>query len=208
MEKPRDYDNVQGYGDYAKLPAGGYVCRIMSVEETVSKAKGSQMIVISLDIAEGEYKDFYAARYRNDNRPNKKWGCMAYQLIYDTKKTNSTNPGFKTFNTSVEESNNGYMTQWGVNYAAALKGKLVGVLFGREEFVANDGSHRWNTKPMFFRSVDTIRSGKYETPKDKPLYDNPASNYAPAPVQNYSAASYPSDLPDFEEVVSASDLPF
>ena len=45
MNKPNDFDNVQAFGEYTPLPAGGYVCRIMGVEETVS-SNGKAMIII------------------------------------------------------------------------------------------------------------------------------------------------------------------
>ena len=53
MIKPNNYENISIFGE--ELELGGHVCKIMKVEETKSKS-GRDMIVISLDIAEGKQK--------------------------------------------------------------------------------------------------------------------------------------------------------
>lgn len=217
MQKPQDFDNVQAFGDFVPLPAGGYVCRIMSVEETASRA-GAPMIKISLDIAEGQYKDYFANQYRANTRADKKWSYSAIinQLVYDTSGNNSTNRGFKTFVTSVCESNQGFNVTWGDGFAACFKNRLVGVLFGREEYIGTDGKTHWSTKALNFRSVKTIRDGGFEIPADKPLVsvDAAADPFAPPQTpqpaaQQKSAPAGVPDLQDFEEIlVPESDLPF
>lgn len=217
MQKPQDFDNVQAFGDFVPLPAGGYVCRIMSVEETASRA-GAPMIKISLDIAEGQYKDYFANQYRANTRADKKWSYSAIinQLVYDTSGNNSTNRGFKTFVTSVCESNQGFNVAWGDGFAACFKNRLVGVLFGREEYIGTDGKTHWSTKALNFRSVKTIRDGGFEIPADKPLVsvDAAADPFAPPQTpqpaaQQKSAPAGVPDLQDFEEIlVPESDLPF
>lgn len=217
MQKPQDFDNVQAFGDFVPLPAGGYVCRIMGVEETASRA-GAPMIKISLDIAEGQYKDYFANQYRANTRADKKWSYSAIinQLVYDTSGNNSTNRGFKTFVTSVCESNQGFNVAWGDGFAACFKNRLVGVLFGREEYIGTDGKTHWSTKALNFRSVKTIRDGGFEIPADKPLVsvDAAADPFAPPQTpqpaaQQKSAPAGVPDLQDFEEIlVPESDLPF
>lgn len=217
MQKPQDFDNVQAFGDFVPLPAGGYVCRIMGVEETASRA-GAPMIKISLDIAEGQYKDYFANQYRANTRADKKWSYSAIinQLVYDTSGNNSTNRGFKTFVTSVCESNQGFNVAWGDGFSACFKNRLVGVLFGREEYIGTDGKTHWSTKALNFRSVKTIRDGGFEIPADKPLVsvDAAADPFAPPQTpqpaaQQKSAPAGVPDLQDFEEIlVPESDLPF
>lgn len=221
MNKPNDFDNVQAYGDFKPLPAGGYVCRIMNVEETNAKSSGAPMIRISLDIAEGEYKDYFANMYRNDTRADKKWnaGAIVNQLVYDTNGNNSTNRGFKTFCTAAEESNQGFKIQWGAAFGQCFRNRLVGVIFRREEYMGTDGKTHWSTKANSFRGAQTIREGKFDPIPDKPLestqngYAYGQSNYTTygtAPTQTPSqGAQTPTaaNLADFEEI-PASDLPF
>ena len=218
MQKPQDFDNVQAFGDFVPLPAGGYVCRIMGVEETAARESKAPMIKISLDIAEGQFKDYFANQYRANTRADKKWSYSAIinQLVYDTSGNNSTNRGFKTFVTSVCESNQGFNVAWGDGFAACFKNRLVGVLFGREEYIGTDGKTHWSTKALNFRSVKTIRDGNFEIPADKPLVsvDAAADPFAPPQTpqpaaQQKSAPAGVPDLQDFEEIlVPESDLPF
>ena len=173
MDKPNDFDKVQAYGDYTPLPAGAYYCKIMSVEETKSKA-GKDMLKISLDIAEGEHKDYYTNAYKADTRDNKQWGCIVNQVLKNDD--GSTSRGFKTFITSVEESNNFFVT-WGNKFAACLKGKLIGGLFRREEYLKQDGKTAWSTKCFNFRGIESIAKG-LPAPEDKPLAQTATGPYS------------------------------
>jgi hypothetical protein len=187
MERPADFDNVQAYGDFKPLPAGGYVCRIMGVEETAAKSSGAPMIKISLDIAEGEYKDYFANMYRNDTRADKKWnaGAIVNQLVYDTNGNNSTNRGFKTFCTAAEESNPGFKIQWGAAFGQCFRNRLIGVLFRKEAYLGTDNKEHWNTKALSFRSAGKIRKGDFQIPEEKPLSDEDADK-----VFDYGAKQY------------------
>jgi hypothetical protein len=163
---PKDYQEVREYGEYTPLELGGHICKIMKVEETKSKTAGKEMLVISLDIAEGPQKDYYTEKYRQDTNENKKWGCNVYQLVYDVQ--GNTNRGFKSFITAVEKSNNNFKVQWGEKFADCFKGKLIGGVFGREEYIDAKNEFKFATKCFFFRSTDAIRAG-VEVPKDKLL---------------------------------------
>jgi hypothetical protein len=177
---PKDFNEVSAYGEFEPLKLGGHVCKIMNVEETHSSTN-KPMLKINLDIAEGEQKDYYSNDYKRNTKENKKWGCTVYQLIYDTE--GKTSRGFKTFITSVEESNNGFKASWGDTFSASFKGKLIGGIFGREQYLDKDGHPKFSTKCFNFRSVETIRKG-VEIPADKMLYNSPASNtyFPPAPT--------------------------
>lgn len=208
MNKPQDFDTAVGYGE--TLPAGGYVCRIMCVEETVSKTRNEPMIKISLDIAEGPYKDFFAKAYRADKRPDKKWSFNAVvnQLVYDPNGANTTNKGFKTFITAAEESNPNFKTQWGDAFCGCFKNKLIGVIFRREQFLASDNSTPFATKAFAFRSADAIRRG-VPIPPDKLLDDNTSGQTATSVPQQYSASNQGAiDLSQFEEIIPDGVLPF
>jgi len=222
MDKPYGYDETQALGEYKALPAGGYVCRIMAVEETKSQS-GNDMLKISLDIAEGEFRNRFADMYRSNTRPDKKRGCVAYQLVYDT--SGGTNRGFKSFCTAAEESNPGFTIQWGPAFGKCFQNRLIGVIFGREEYIGNDGKAHWSTKPKFFRSAEKIRKGDFEVPEDKYLPNSqPAANYSgypaaaqtadpfavppqPVPAAQQHTAPAPG-LEDFTEIIPDGDLPF
>lgn len=167
MNKPSDYDNINI--NTTQVPAGGYVCKIMQVEEVQSKA-GRDMLIVSLDIAEGDYKDHFAQSYKADTRDNKKWSCNYYILTKD--KDGNTNRDLKRFCVAVEDSNNGFNVAWGDKFCDCFKGKLLGALFGREQFLGTNG-YAWSCKPKHLLSADRIRQGQFDTPEDKP-YKEPA----------------------------------
>jgi hypothetical protein len=169
MEKPKDFDTARATGEFKPLPAGGYVCEIIGVDETMSKT-GKKMIKIALDIAEGDEKGRFMESYKSDTREFKKWpaGAVVYQLTEDPE--GNTHGRFKQFTNCVTDSNKGFEIRWGKEFGACFKGKQVGVIFGREQYESpKDGSLRWSTKPQFFKTVAEIRDGDFKVPEDKTL---------------------------------------
>jgi hypothetical protein len=202
MQKPNGYEAAKAYGDFTPLKLGGHVCKIMGIEETQSTS-GKDMLKINLDIAEGEQKGYFADQYKNSTFDNKKWGCIVYQLVYDAD--GNTNRGLKTFLDSVESSNAGYKVQWGNNFCQSLKGKLVGGVFGREQYLNRNDELKWSTKCVQFRNVETIRKG-VEVPEDK--YLDSMSELTDKARQGGVNVHNSNDNKDYVEIDSDSDLPF
>lgn len=192
MLKPNDYDRVSAYGDFTPLELGGHICQIMSVEETESST-GKDMLIISLDTApQDKQPGYYMEQWKNDDRPDKKWGCRVFQLVMD--KDGNTNRGLKTFITSVEKSNPGFQVQWGDGFSACFKNRMVGGVFGREQYQNSHGDLKWSTKCVQFRSVEAVQKG-VDVPEDRYLNgQRPQQN----PAAGFGA------LPDIPE----SDMPF
>lgn len=165
MIKPSDFEAVQGLTEFEELQLGGHVCRIMKVEEKKT-ATGKDQIAISMDIAEGKQANYYANKFQNDTRENKKWGCTVFQLVLDNE--GGTNPFFKTFIESVEKSNPGFQVQWGANFGEQFTGKLVGGVFGREEYINGNNESKFAIKCVNFRTVEQVKAG-VPVPKDKML---------------------------------------
>lgn len=197
MQKPSDYDSVQAYGEQPKLELGGHIMKIIKVEETTSK-NGNEMIMIYLDTDKTDKQPgYFKQRYDNDTREDKKWGCIVYQLINDTQ-TGGTNPGLKTFHECVKKSNSSsFKLLWGDKYCDCFKGKLIGGVFGREQYINKKGKAAFATKCFFFRSVGVILEG-VEVPEDKLLDENKLSK---SPMVTPDPA-------DFEDVSSDDDYPF
>ena len=80
----------------------------------------------------------------------------------------NTNRSFKSFCEKMKESNR-IEIPWGDHFCSGLKGKLIGVTFGREQFEGNDDMLHWTTKPKYWKTVSEIREGKYTVPEDRPL---------------------------------------
>lgn len=174
MMQPKDFNEVQAYAGFTPLAPGGHICKIVNVEETTSQKGGKPMIVVSIDTDNSDSQPIYfQEQYKNSTKVGKKWSnnAVVRQLVLDAD--GNTNRGFKTFIDTVEKSNQGFKVQWGANFATSLKGKLIGGVFGKEEYLDNYGGSKFATKFQSFRTVEDIKNG-VEVPKDKLL--NPTGN--------------------------------
>lgn len=164
MEKLKGYDEAQAItGEYEKLNAGGYICKIKSAKEEKSKT-GKRMLVIALDILEGDKKNFFKKRFDEDTRAEKKWpaGAIYRQMLEGEKAA-----GFlKGLITSIEASNEGFKWDWDEKKLANLK---CGAIFGEEEYEKLDGSVGTSTKVKFIRTVKSIEEGNFKIPEIKKL---------------------------------------
>ena len=169
----KDYAITEAYGDYATLPKGGYVLKIMGVSQKTNSL--GAYLQIGMDIAEGEYKDFFAEQYKNDTRSEKKWGCnFLLSLPKDdgSEKDGWTKRSFKTFTTALEDSNKNYHFDWDEN---KFKGLLIGGLFNEREYNKNDGSIGKSTNLQKVCAAEKIRTGDFKLPDDK-LIERTAAN--------------------------------
>lgn len=71
MKQFSGFEAKKSAGARELLPAGGYVAKILNAEE-VSYDWGN-VLLISFDILEGQYKDFFAKDYKEQDREDKKW---------------------------------------------------------------------------------------------------------------------------------------
>lgn len=144
-------DNVTEATERPKLTAGGYVCRIISTIDKPDK----EYLEMEIDIAEGEFKGYYAGLMEQFNF----WGG---KLIKSYKE--SALPFFKGFTTAVEKSNPNFKFIEGDE--KCLNNKLIGIVFREEEYQKQNGDIVVNVKVDEVRSVDKIRKGDF---KIKPL---------------------------------------
>ncbi len=173
------------------LPAGGYVAKILNAK--VEEYRWGEVLVISFDIAEGEYKDFFSKQYRESTREDKKWKGN-FRLTVPQEGNQYFEGQKRTFGNAIwaiEESNPGYKWDW---VEAALKGKMVGVLFREREWEW-DGKSGMTTEACTFVSVDDVRANNFKMPRPKML------NKATSQAASNSNSPAPADD-------SMIDLPF
>lgn len=157
------------------LPAGGYVAKILDAK--VQNYDFGDMLVISFDIAEGDYTGFFKRDYNNNPNEDKKWrGTFRLSIPKDdgSERDEWSKNGFNGFIYSIEDSNPGYSWDWN---EAMLKGKMLGVLFRKKEWEWK-GDTGWTSECCAVDAVSAIREGKFKQPKDKPLKKE---NAYPAP---------------------------
>ena len=162
------------------LPAGGYVAKILNAK--VEEYSWGEVLVISFDIAEGEYKDFFSKQYKENTREDKKWKGN-FRLTVPNEGNQYFDSQKRSFGNAIwaiEESNPSFRWAWDEN---ALKGKMVGVLFRNYEYDV-DGRQGWSTECCTFVSVEDVRTGNFKQPKDKPLRNKTTNN---AIESNFSA---------------------
>ena len=153
MEKIKDFEKVEAKGmdDFKGLPIGAYECVIKDARINHNEITGKNTLKISVDIASGEYKDFFKKSYENDTRIDKKWNNNAVRyLAYEGENVSY----FKGFLTIVENSNVGYKWNW--EESTLIDKKLVGV-FQYEEYEKQDGTKGIKVRLSKFRSLDKLK---------------------------------------------------
>lgn len=188
MQKPNNFDNTQGFTNSEPLAPGPYICKVIDIEETKSKT-GKPMVKMALDIEEGDEKGRFNDIYKNDDRMDKKWPAsgVMYQLTEDADGNCSR--GFKMLIDCLEEDNLGKFgpVQWGDNFCKSIKDRLIGVVFRKEQYEAQDGELRWSCKPNTIRHIEDIRAGKVKTPEDKYLNGNKATIQPEKPADSFQS---------------------
>ena len=168
----KEYENAVAFtGEYPRLPAGGYICKIIGAKVEKSK-KGNDMLVLALDIAEGDYKEFYKkqfderAKTASPDKPAKYPNNAVLRAVLQGENWINR---FKGIITAIENSNEGFSWKSCNKDESKLKGLTVGAIFREEEYEKMDGSVGTSVKVYQLRSVAKIRNGEYTTPELKEL---------------------------------------
>ena len=161
------YDKSKRRADFARLPKDAYVVRLMGAREEPNKNSEGRHLKIQFDIAEGEYKGFYAGQFERSTDEDKKWPADG---IYILSIPDDGDPDWKyrnwnTFFADLEDSNNGFVFAGDLK---ALKGKLIGGKFHNEQSESNGNVYN-HTRLRWTCVVDDVRSGKAakNLPNDK-----------------------------------------
>ena len=153
MEKIENWDSIEAKGmeDFKNLPIGAYECVIKDARINHNEENGKDTLKISIDIASGEYKDYFLKSYENDTRIDKKWNNNAVKyLAFEGDNV----AFFKGFIKTIENSNVGYTWDWD---ETKLKGKKVCGVFLYEEYQKQDGTHGIKVRLNKFRSLDKMK---------------------------------------------------
>ena len=193
MKPIKNFENVQPAGSIDILPAGAYVCKIEKVTEEKNKSGSGTHLAVLFDIAEGDYREFFMADWKAQNREDKFWRGIIRQNIPDEKseKYDMQCRFFKSFVNAIEDSNDGFAWDWDEK---KLKGKLLGVVFREVERQSQRGTVYVTTQPETVCSAEAARNGTVKIPDRKTL--------APATTGAFTPASGPVNVTPDE------DLPF
>jgi hypothetical protein len=174
-----------------QLPVGAYVAKILAAE--VVEYDWGDVLLISFDIIEGEYKDFFANDYKAQTQEDKKWrGTYRLNVPKDdgSEKDGWTKNTFNGAMYAVEQSNPGYHWDWN---EAGLKGKLVGVNY-REFDWEMEGRTGTSTECGRLETIDDVRSGKCKELKKRELKNKSKPATATTSFADYASGD-DDDLP-------------
>lgn len=165
---------MQDFTSYAKqptqfeiLPAGGYIAKIIEVDDRTWAGHSEPAHLIHMDIAEGEHMAIYQKNNQGADRP--RW------LSYWFAEPSQGSPDWLLskvggIQTSLAESNDNV----NLSDPRTWKGKLVGVVVGDEEYESNSGTVYTRPYVNYICSTIRIRKGEgqpggYKIPKLKRL---------------------------------------
>ena len=156
MERIENWETVEAKGmdDFKALPIGAYECVIKDARVNVNEETGKKTFKVSVDIAKGEYQDYFLKRYTNNTNADKKWDNNAVRYLGFEGDSVAF---FKGFITSIENSNVGYKWNWD---ETTLKGKKICGVFLYEEYEKQDGSKAVKVRLSKFRSMDKMQEAK------------------------------------------------
>ena len=166
MKKYSDVKAERPSSGREMLPAGGYVCSILSAR--VEEGDWGSTLIIAHDVAEGEFEGIFKRDYDNNTREDKKWrGTFRIRLPKDDGSEQDAWKKRSLGNTiwALEQSNEGFAWNWDEK---TLKGKKIGLLYRNKEWEFS-GKSGWTTEAVSAESIDNIREGKFRVPKDKAL---------------------------------------
>jgi hypothetical protein len=160
VNKPTGYDQAEAksFSGGKPVPPGAYVLEILKAESKKATT-GNDMLVLTLDIAKGEY-----ARKFTEISDDRKHDC--YLKHRRVTNTEGSLPYFKGDIKAIEESNPGYKFDFD---ESTLRGNFVGAMLAEEEYEKKDGTIGTSLKIAFLCSVATAESGKLQVPKKKEI---------------------------------------
>lgn len=198
MEIIKDFDKVEAKGmeDFKGLPIGAYECVIIGGAPHTNPDSGKKTFKVAVDIANGEFKDYFKKRFDANTNEDKKWDNNAVRyLAYEGDNV----AYFKGFITCVENSNPGYKWNWD---ETTLKGKKICGVFQYEEYEKQDGTRNVKVRLNKFRSMDKIK--EVEVSDSVRLLDG---SYLPIDEYNEVKASKTNSNPNEIEITDEL-LPF
>ena len=202
MEIIKDFDKIEAKGmdDFRGLPIGAYECVIKDARINHNEQSGKDTFKVSVDIARGEYKDYFQKMYEADTRIDRKWNNNAVRYLAFTGDNVAY---FKGFLTVIENSNIGYKWDWD---ETKLKGKKVCGVFQYEEYEKQDGTKGIKVRLTKFRSLDKLK--EIELSDSIKMLDGSYVTYDDYMERKENLSSKVNDL--FGEVpeVNSDQLPF
>lgn len=178
--KIMNWESVEESTPFEKPPVGGYVVRIVGVEDVPHK----EYLNVVYDIAEGPYSGFYSDDFGKRNP----W---SHRFVRSYKQ--SAEGMFKAFLKRLEESNRSFnVASWQVRSdERALVGLELGVVIQYEDYTNDKGEDKERLQVVGVYASQDIRSGDYKLPARKdsrkaiPAGAQPQADFTVAPQAGF-----------------------
>lgn len=148
MKKIENYNEIKVVENRPVLTVGGHECVIKDVKHF--EYNGIKKISLELDIANGEFKDYYQNKYDEKSGDSKYWDDGATLSFPEEPTEDKEKSYFKGLITAIESYNPNYTWNWNEE---TLKGLKVNCNFSLKEYEGNDG--KIYTKPQVSRFVNS-----------------------------------------------------
>jgi len=205
MKPFNGFDKAKDAVKFEGLPKGAYELVIKGatpykfidkrpVDISRSPEDTPDFLDIYVDIASGDFKDYFSKQYANNQSEDKKWrGVLKLYWPKDdgTDKDQWSKNAFARATNAIEDSNEGYFWDWDEK---KLKGKQVGGLFNFREYWKGDGTVGKALNLAAFCPIEKIRDGSAKVPEDKELKDK--SKYVSQDTINQGFINVPDNADD------------
>lgn len=155
-----NYGKQEESTERRRIVPGGYVCRIVSVDDNEDK----EYLKVYFDIIEGKYQ--YIGRECED-RTGQTWGYLSSYRSYKQTALGM----FAAFLGTLERSNQGRFVKdtftGEADQVQRLVGLKIGLVVGEEEYQKRDGTIGKRIVVDKLKTVDQIHSGDFTVPELK-----------------------------------------
>jgi hypothetical protein len=152
MRKPDNYDQSEAIEGGFREPHAG-PCILGIVKADVQKNRnGEQQLVLFLDIADGEFKNYY-------RRQTERFNKSRYLRFYQNTEGKGL-PHFKGIIRAIEEANPGFTFDW--NESSLSRKKIGGNLRDEEYVRTNDGTIGTSLRVAYLCSIKSIEAGEHK----------------------------------------------
>lgn len=185
MKKPNDFEQAEGNSTtFLPITLGGHKAVIMDAEEVLTK-DNKPMLKVAFDFDKADSQPgYFKDRYTADDREDKKWPWNAYMYLTTEDAAGNTTRWFKSFCNDVESSNPGFNIKWGENFGIQFKGKKIGVVFGEEEYINQNGDKAVSVKFKWtcdYNNAESQAIPKLKELKVQPIVTGTAEGFTPIP---------------------------
>lgn len=203
LKKPENYDQVEVKDfDFVSIELAGHRGIIKIAEEYTSPVSYNTSLKITVDTDKNDKQpNYFSEQYKNDTRADKKWNNSAIKYV-SLKDDENCVRMLKALITAVENSNQGFTYDWNKD-VTQLNGKKIGLIFGLEEYNANDGTVKTIAKLTQFRSVDKVDEAK--VPKVKLVDGSTYVDYEEYIASKKTGSNSTDPFKDFGDVVEIND---